>query len=115
MARERLGDELEITERKYTIDEVIEADAEGRLIESFAAGTAVSLYLVADADVKNARLTHYRLVLCLPRLCYPPPRQGYQHPHGPREHPQRHHLQDQDLDWRHHVRQCRPPMGRCHP
>ncbi|GFP57086.1 hypothetical protein ACSS6W_004351 [Trichoderma asperelloides] len=40
MARERLGDELEITERKYTIDEVIEADAEGRLIESFAAGTA---------------------------------------------------------------------------
>ncbi|KKO97985.1 branched-chain amino acid aminotransferase [Trichoderma harzianum] len=40
LARERLSDELEITERKYTIDEVIEADAEGRLIESFAAGTA---------------------------------------------------------------------------
>ncbi|KAF9769223.1 hypothetical protein IL306_013384 [Fusarium sp. DS 682] len=40
MARERLGDEYEITERKYTIAEVVEADAEGRLIESFAAGTA---------------------------------------------------------------------------
>ncbi|UKZ74922.1 hypothetical protein TrVFT333_002592 [Trichoderma virens FT-333] len=40
LARERLGDELEVTERKYTIDEVIEADAEGRLLESFAAGTA---------------------------------------------------------------------------
>ncbi|KAK7419855.1 hypothetical protein QQZ08_010689 [Neonectria magnoliae] len=38
--RERLGDEYEITERKYTIDEVIEADAEGRILESFAAGTA---------------------------------------------------------------------------
>lgn len=41
LARERLSGELEITERKYTIDEVIEADAEGRLLESFAAGTAV--------------------------------------------------------------------------
>ncbi|KAM0256592.1 hypothetical protein ACHAQJ_004879 [Trichoderma viride] len=40
LARERLGDEVEVTERKYTIDEVIEADAEGRLLESFAAGTA---------------------------------------------------------------------------
>lgn len=38
--RERLGSDYEITERKYTIDEVIEADAEGRLLESFAAGTA---------------------------------------------------------------------------
>ncbi|KAI0973997.1 branched-chain-amino-acid aminotransferase [Xylaria arbuscula] len=40
LARERLGDEVEIVERKYTIDEVIEASAEGRLIESFASGTA---------------------------------------------------------------------------
>lgn len=42
LARERLGDELEVVERKYTIDEVLEADSEGRMIESFAAGTAVS-------------------------------------------------------------------------
>lgn len=42
LARERLGDEFVITERKYNIDEVLEADAEGRIIEAFAAGTAVS-------------------------------------------------------------------------
>ncbi|KAI1081434.1 branched-chain amino acid aminotransferase [Whalleya microplaca] len=40
LARERLADEIEIVERKYTIQEVIEADQEGRLVESFAAGTA---------------------------------------------------------------------------
>lgn len=42
LARERLAGELEVTERKYTIAEMVEADAEGRIIESFAAGTAVS-------------------------------------------------------------------------
>ena len=41
LIRDRLGDELEVTERKYTIDEVVQADAEGRLLEAFAAGTAV--------------------------------------------------------------------------
>ncbi|KAH7325706.1 branched-chain amino acid aminotransferase [Stachybotrys elegans] len=40
LARERLAGEIEITERKYTIAELIEADAEGRLLESFASGTA---------------------------------------------------------------------------
>ncbi|KAF3760772.1 putative branched-chain amino acids aminotransferase [Cryphonectria parasitica EP155] len=40
LARERLGDEAEVVERRYSIDEVVEADREGRLIESFAAGTA---------------------------------------------------------------------------
>jgi len=40
IARERLAGEVEVTERKYTIDEVLEADAEGRILESFAAGTA---------------------------------------------------------------------------
>ncbi|KAI1270840.1 branched-chain-amino-acid aminotransferase [Xylaria sp. FL0933] len=40
LARDRLADEVEIVERKYTIDEVIEASAEGRLLESFASGTA---------------------------------------------------------------------------
>lgn len=42
LARERLADEYVITERKYTISEVLEADAEGRILEAFAAGTAVS-------------------------------------------------------------------------
>ncbi|KAK4148017.1 aminotransferase [Dichotomopilus funicola] len=40
LARERLQNELEVVERKYTIDEVLEADREGRLVEAFAAGTA---------------------------------------------------------------------------
>lgn len=42
LARERLKDEIEVTERKFTIGELQEAAAEGRLLESFAAGTAVS-------------------------------------------------------------------------
>ncbi|OTB07017.1 hypothetical protein M426DRAFT_54406 [Hypoxylon sp. CI-4A] len=40
LARERLGDEIEVMERKYNIEEVKEADSEGRLVEAFAAGTA---------------------------------------------------------------------------
>ncbi|KAK3901470.1 mitochondrial branched-chain-amino-acid aminotransferase [Staphylotrichum tortipilum] len=40
LARERLAGEVEVVERKYTIDEVVEADKEGRLVEAFAAGTA---------------------------------------------------------------------------
>ncbi|KAI1653358.1 branched-chain amino acid aminotransferase II [Daldinia decipiens] len=40
LAREKLGDEIEIVERRYTIKEVLEASTEGRLLESFAAGTA---------------------------------------------------------------------------
>ncbi|KAK4121387.1 branched-chain amino acid aminotransferase II [Parathielavia appendiculata] len=40
LARERLAGDLEMVERKYTIDEVIAADKEGRLVEAFAAGTA---------------------------------------------------------------------------
>lgn len=42
LAKERLGHEVDVVERRYTIQEVLEADAEGRLVEAFAAGTAVS-------------------------------------------------------------------------
>lgn len=38
----RLGDEIEVSERKFTITDVIKAAAEDRLLEAFAAGTAVS-------------------------------------------------------------------------
>jgi len=41
LARERLAGEVEVVERKYTIDEVVQAASEGRLVEAFAAGTAV--------------------------------------------------------------------------
>lgn len=42
LVRERLRDEIEVTERKFTIGELQEAATENRLMESFAAGTAVS-------------------------------------------------------------------------
>jgi branched-chain amino acid aminotransferase len=42
LAKERLAGEVEVVERKYTIDEVVQAASEGRLVEAFAAGTAVS-------------------------------------------------------------------------
>ncbi|KAF7561800.1 hypothetical protein G7046_g2342 [Stylonectria norvegica] len=48
LARERLSGEYEITERKYTIAEVAEADAEGRLLESFAAGTAYFITAISQ-------------------------------------------------------------------
>ncbi|KAL1864871.1 hypothetical protein Daus18300_007438 [Diaporthe australafricana] len=52
LARERLGDEVDIVERKYTIDEVLEADKEGRMIESFAVGTA---YFVCPVSLIHHR------------------------------------------------------------
>lgn len=41
LARERMGEDLEIVERKYTMSEVENAAEEGRLKEAFAVGTAV--------------------------------------------------------------------------
>lgn len=57
LARERLSSSttdglfsdlppLEVVERPFTIDEIIEAHTEGRLVESFVSGTAVSLYTI---------------------------------------------------------------------
>ena len=48
LARERLTDgasgldELEVVERKFGMEDIVEAVEEGRMIEAFAAGTAVS-------------------------------------------------------------------------
>lgn len=52
LARERLGGELEVVERRYTIDEVFEAEQEGRLVGSFAAGTA---YFVTPVSLIHHR------------------------------------------------------------
>ncbi len=41
LAHERLAGEVDVVERRYTIREVMDAHAEGRLVEAFAAGTAV--------------------------------------------------------------------------
>ncbi|KAI0164380.1 branched-chain amino acid aminotransferase [Hypoxylon sp. FL1284] len=52
LARERLTDEIEVVERKYTIREVMEANSEGRILESFAAGTA---YFVCPVSLIHHR------------------------------------------------------------
>ena len=43
LARKRLGEELECVERKFTMNDMVLAIEEGRLIEAFSAGTAVSV------------------------------------------------------------------------
>lgn len=48
LARERLGEDLDVVERRYTIDEVVEASKEGRLVEAFAAGTAFFVCAVSE-------------------------------------------------------------------
>ncbi|KAK3942310.1 aminotransferase [Diplogelasinospora grovesii] len=52
LAKDRLAGEVEVVERKYTIDEVLEADSEGRLVEAFAAGTA---YFVCPVSLIHHR------------------------------------------------------------
>ncbi|KAK0727070.1 aminotransferase [Lasiosphaeria miniovina] len=52
LARERLAGELEMVERKYTIDELLDADREGRLVEAFAAGTA---YFICPVSLVHHR------------------------------------------------------------
>lgn len=41
---------LTVAERTYTIDEIVEAREEGRLVESFLSGTAVSLLTLYLSD-----------------------------------------------------------------
>ena len=110
LVRERLAGELEVTERKYTIDEVLEADAEGRILESFAAGTAVSY---SQAWLKIP-LADQSIVLCVPHLPDSPPRARRQHPHGLRGSPWRDYQQGQGMAGRHHVRPHPARVGRCH-
>ncbi|CEJ62637.1 hypothetical protein PMG11_11132 [Penicillium brasilianum] len=57
LAKERLGGDLEVTERMFTIGEIQEAASEGRLLEAFAAGTAwfitpISLIHHRGKDIK---------------------------------------------------------------
>ena len=49
LAAERLSSDLEVVERKFTISEVIQASAEGRLLEAFVSGTAVSFLSLPSA------------------------------------------------------------------
>lgn len=53
LARERLTgskaplEPVEIVERRFTMDDIVDAVEEGRMIEAFAAGTAVSLTYIS--------------------------------------------------------------------
>ncbi|CAD6582334.1 MAG: hypothetical protein ASARMPREDX12_000910 [Alectoria sarmentosa] len=56
LARERLGGELEIVERKYTMGEVKNAAEEGRLLEAFATGTAFFIASVSSIHFRGKSL-----------------------------------------------------------
>lgn len=123
--------ELEVVERKYTIQELAEAHDEGRIIESFAAGTAVSFHplpfpsslsfypsilgLSVSSSRESSQADSLLPVLHLPRLARPPQRQGHQRPHGRRRPGRRLHAQDPRLARRHHVRRRGPRVGRRRP
>ena len=53
LAKSRLGDELVVVEKKFTMYELEQAWQEGRLIEAFVTGTAVSTYLNYDAPIHS--------------------------------------------------------------
>jgi branched-chain amino acid aminotransferase len=53
IVREKLADEVEVVERKYTMHEIVEAAEEGRLVEAFVAGTAFFIASVADIHFRG--------------------------------------------------------------
>jgi len=60
LAKERLVDNsileaLEVVERKYTMDEVVEAVEESRIVEAFACGTAVSHFCHSLCSINNEK------------------------------------------------------------
>ncbi|MCJ1379073.1 hypothetical protein MMC17_002173 [Xylographa soralifera] len=48
LARERLGEELECVERKFTMNDLVVAIEEGRLIEAFSSGTAFFISPISE-------------------------------------------------------------------
>jgi branched-chain amino acid aminotransferase len=86
LVRERLADgksglePLEVVEREYTMEDIVEAVEEKRIIEAFAAGTAVSM-----TDSLLARtLADFLVVLCVPGRCNQLQRSGSGYSHGSR-------------------------------
>ena len=56
LAREQLNHEIEVEERKFTMREVADAVAEGRVVEAFAAGTAYFVAPISLIEWKGAEL-----------------------------------------------------------
>jgi branched-chain amino acid aminotransferase len=101
LARERFSSEFIVTERKYTIQEVLDASVEGRIVESFAAGTAVSS-LQSNSGKNYLDIDLRKLVLCLPHFTHSSqgPRYRGSDGRGRRRPP---HSQNQDLAQRYNV------------
>jgi branched-chain amino acid aminotransferase len=114
LARERLADgksgleAIEIVERKYSMKEVSEAVEEGRMVEAFACGTAVS---ISTPVVR----THTDNVLVLRRSSFRDqlPWRDPEDPNGPWQQ-RRVRCPAQGLVEGHHVRQGGARVGSCH-
>ncbi len=52
----RLGEDIDVTERRFTMQEVIEAQKEGRIIEAFGAGTAFFIAPVQDIHFRGEEI-----------------------------------------------------------
>ena len=72
LARERLAEDIEVVERKYTMYELEEAVEQGRLLEAFASGTAVSLM----SSFRDSMLPNTTVVLYRPSFADSLPRKG---------------------------------------
>ena len=74
LAWERLSEEVEVVERKFTIGEVKAAIDEGRMVEVFTSGTAVSVIYLLSSDETRAPLCFYlehtTSVLCYYHACH---------------------------------------------
>ena len=68
LARERFGDGVEVVERKFFMREVEEAVNEGRLMEAFAAGTAVSSPILFPVETSYSS-TLFSCLLYVNRNC----------------------------------------------
>jgi len=56
LVRERLGEELECVERKFTMNDMVLAIEEGRLIEAFSAGTAFFISPISEIHHRGTDL-----------------------------------------------------------
>lgn len=56
LARERLGDELDVVEERFTMSAIVAAHDEGRLVEAFAAGTAFFIAAVGGIHFRGRDL-----------------------------------------------------------
>ena len=114
LARERLVDSksplepIEVVERKFTMEDIVDAVQEGRMIEAFAAGTAVSFIdhlLVSEA-------ADLSLVFRMPRHNHQLQRPGPDDSHGSWQQRRICRL-DKELASEYHVRERTAPMGGC--